>query len=206
MIVIIDYKTGNLRSIQNMLKRIGYQSVISSDPGQIKDAEKLIFPGVGSFDYGMEQLEKAGIIDVLNQKVKTEKTPVLGICLGVQLFTRGSDEGKKNGLGWFNASTVKFDASKFQDNQKIPHMGWSEIEISSKSRLFEGFIGNPRFYFVHSYHLYTQIQEEIAASASYGYPFTAAIEKDNMVGVQFHPEKSHKFGMQLLKNFIENYS
>jgi len=205
MITIIDYKTGNLRSIQNMLKRIGYQSIISSNPDQIKEAEKLILPGVGSFDYGMEQLENEGLIDILNTKVLVEKIPILGICLGVQLFTLCSEEGQKKGLGWFNAKTVKFNSSKFEANQKIPHMAWSEIEANQKSKLFKDMPENPRFYFVHSYHLSTEIQDEIAASATYGYKFIVALEKENIIGVQFHPEKSHKFGLQVLKNFVENY-
>jgi glutamine amidotransferase len=188
-----------------MLKRIGSSSVITSDKELINEAEKLILPGVGSFDYGMEQLDKAGIIDIINQKVLIDKTPILGICLGVQLFTQGSEEGQKNGLGWFNARTIKFDVAKFGGNQKIPHMGWSEIEMNPHSRLFNGFAEIPRFYFVHSYHLHTEFNDEITASAVYGYQFTAALEKENIVGVQFHPEKSHKFGMQVLKNFVENY-
>ncbi len=205
MIVIIDYKTGNLRSIQNMLKRIGYQSLISSDPAEIKKAEKLILPGVGSFDYGMEQLEQTGLIEMMNEKVLVEKTAILGICLGVQLFTQSSEEGSKKGLGWFNAKTVKFDSQKLELNQKVPHMGWSEIEMKPNCRLFKNLADHPRFYFVHGYHLYTDQAGEIAATASYGYPFTVALEKENIVGVQFHPEKSHKFGMQVLKNFVENY-
>jgi len=205
MLTIIDYKAGNVRSIQNMLKKIGVKSLISDKIEDIQNADKLILPGVGSFDYGMEQLEKSGLIEILNKKVMDDKSPILGICLGVQLMTMSSEEGSKQGLGWFDASTVRFDKSKIPENYKIPHMGWAEVEYNKNSKLFSDYAEIPRFYFVHSFHLQTNIESEILATANYGYNFVAALERDNIIGTQFHPEKSHKFGMQILRNFVEKY-
>ena len=204
MLTIIDYKAGNVRSIQNMLKKIGVKSIISDKTEDIADADRLILPGVGAFDYGMEQLDKSGLIPVLNKKVLDEKTPILGICLGVQLFTQGSKEGKRKGLGWFDAKTVAFDQSKLPEGYKIPHMGWVELNYKHGCKLFENMHEHPpRFYFVHSYHLQANNQTDVIATTSYGYEFAVGLKKDNIIGVQFHPEKSHKFGMQFLQNFIE---
>lgn len=206
MLIIIDYKAGNVRSIQNMLKKIGYKSIISDKVKDIENADKLILPGVGAFDYGMEQLEKSELIPVLNKKVLKDKIPILGICLGVQLFTKGSIEGHKKGLGWFDAETVAFDKTKLPKNYKIPHMGWNEIIYNQNSKLFQNLHETPpRFYFVHSYHLKANNENDILATTSYGYEFTVGLEKDNIIGVQFHPEKSQKFGMQVLRNFVEKY-
>jgi len=206
MITIIDYNAGNVRSIQNMLKKIGYKSAISDKIEDIENSEKLILPGVGSFDYGMEQLEKSGLIPILNKKVLVDKIPILGICLGVQLFTKGSDEGTKKGLAWFNADTVAFNNKQLPDNYKIPHMGWSEINYNKQSKLFQNLHETPpRFYFVHAYHLKSDIEHDILATTNYGYEFVVGLEKENIIGVQFHPEKSHKFGMQILRNFVELY-
>jgi len=206
MITIIDYKAGNVRSIQNMLKKIGVKSIISGKVEDVENAEKLILPGVGSFDYGMEQLENSELIPVLYKKVLEDKTPILGICLGVQLFTKRSEEGQKNGLGWFDAETVAFDNSKLPDSYKIPHMGWNEIIAKKDSKLFNNMPENPpRFYFVHSFHLKANNSKDVLAVSNYGYDFVVGFENENIIGVQFHPEKSHKFGMQVLRNFVENY-
>lgn len=206
MLTIIDYKAGNVRSIQNMLKKNGTKSIISDKIEDIENADKLILPGVGSFDYGMEQLEKSGLIPVLNKKVIVQKTPILGICLGVQLFTKGSDEGQKEGLDWFDAETVAFDKTKLPDNYKIPHMGWSEINFNEDCKLFKNLHElPPRFYFVHSYHLKANNKNDVIATTAYGYEFVVGLRKDNIFGVQFHPEKSHKFGMQVLRNFTDLY-
>ena len=204
MLTIIDYKAGNVRSIQNMLKKIGVKSIISNKQEDIEKADRLILPGVGAFDYGMEQLDKSGLIPVLNKKVLEDKVPVLGICLGVQLFTQDSKEGNCEGLGWFDAETVTFDQSKLPKAYKIPHMGWAELDYKPDCRLFENMHEYPpRFYFVHSYHLQANNQADVIATTNYGYGFAVGLKKDNIVGVQFHPEKSHKFGMQFLRNFID---
>ncbi len=204
MITIIDYKTGNLGSIQNILKRIGEDSVVTSDKNVIADAKKLILPGVGSFDTGMRNLKELDLIDVLNQKVIAENIPVLGICLGMQLLSAGSEEGILPGLGWINANTKRFN---FEDTTeyKIPHMGWNHITIIKESKLLRDMYDDARFYFVHSFYLNVNDPGDILTSSTYEIEFTSSVEKGNIMGVQFHPEKSHKFGIKLLKNFVDNY-
>ena len=205
MIVIINYGVGNLSSIRNILKKIGSEAIISSDKNIIEQAEKLILPGVGNFDYGMQKLHEYGFVNLLNKKVLEEHKPILGICLGAQLFTKKSEEGKSNGLGWLDVETVKFNFSDNTSNFKIPHMGWSEVVFNSHSPLLKDMYPDPRFYFVHSYHFKALNPDNVIAHTKYGYDFVSAIGKDNIVGVQFHPEKSHKYGMQLFKNFIQYY-
>lgn len=205
MITIIDYGIGNLLSIKNMLKRIGVEAIITKSIEELKKAEKIILPGVGSYDYGMEQLTQSNLIPTLNEKVLTQKTPILGICLGVQLLTEGSEEGTLRGLGWVRGKTVAFDKSKLASNQKIPHMGWTDVYAFEKSKLFTGMYDEARFYFVHSYHLELTDEKDCLVKAKYGYEFAAGIEQENILGVQFHPEKSHKFGMKILENFITHY-
>jgi glutamine amidotransferase len=197
-ITIVDYGVGNLASIANILKKVGVSSEISSDKSVISNAKRLILPGVGSFDYGISSLRKLGLDIILNEKVLTEKTPILGLCLGFQLMTHGSDEGKLDGLGWFNArcSKFKFDSLEY----KIPHMGWNYVNSSKENILSQG-LNSMKFYFVHSYHITNEQAEDIILSANYGYDFICGMQKGNIFGVQFHPEKSHKYGMQLFKNF-----
>ncbi len=204
MITIIDYGIGNVGSIKNMLKKVGVKSQITSNLHEIEKAEKLILPGVGSFDYGMTQLKNSNFIDILNQKVLYEKKPILGICLGMQLLTNGSEEGTESGLGWINASTIKF---KFEDynNLKVPHMGWNEVQLKKESKLLRDLPVSSKFYFVHSYYVKCENKSNIILSSTYGHEFTCGIEQENILGVQFHPEKSHKFGMKILKNFSELY-
>lgn len=204
-IVIIDYNVGNLGSVKNMFKRIGIEVSISGDPEIISKAGKLVLPGVGRFDYGMEQLSRLGLVNVIKEKVKNGKTPILGICLGVQLLTEYSEEGDVAGLGLVKGKTIAFDKSKLQANQKIPHMGWANVKEYSSSKLFKNMYEEARFYFVHSYHLQIDRPSDIMVKADYGYAFAAGIECDNVLGVQFHPEKSHKFGMKLLENYANNY-
>ncbi len=204
MITIVDYGLGNLESIKNMLKKIGVKSEITSDVAVVLNAEKLILPGVGSFDYGMKQLAQYNLIEVLNHKVQVEKKPILGICLGMQLFTKKSEEGICAGLGWIDANTIKYNFEE-DSSRKIPHMGWNTIQKKKESKLLTGFPELAKFYFVHSYYVNCEKKEDILLSSNYGIQFTCAIEKDNILGVQFHPEKSHKFGIQLLKNFAELY-
>ncbi len=205
MITIIDYGIGNAGSIKNMLKRAGHSSIITSQVSEIKNAEKLILPGVGSFDNGIKHLTDLNLIEALNEKVLNEKTPVMGICLGMQLITKNSEEGKLKGLGWIDAKTIKF---KFNPDSllKIPHMEWNLVKIEKKSKLFQDMYDKEnRFYFVHSYHAVCNNQEDVLTSTFHGHNFTSGFERDNIIGVQFHPEKSHKFGMHLLKNFAENF-
>jgi len=205
MITIIDYKTGNLSSIQNLIKKIGYSSVISSDPEVIAKASKLILPGVGHFDYGMKNLKELGLIDVLNDKVIRGEIPVLGICLGLQLFTAGSEEGIEKGLGWLRAKTIAFHRDRLASGMKVPHMGWSDATFNSECKLFTGFTEVPRFYFVHSFHIACEASADESSWCNYGYSFTAGAEYKNVTGVQFHPEKSHRFGLQVMTNFLKYY-
>ena len=204
MIVILDYKTGNIGSLLNMIKKIGGKVLVSSKTGDIEKAEKLILPGVGAFDKGMENLKNSGFLKVLQKKVKENRIPILGICLGMQLFGRKSEEGELEGLDWITeAETIKFHFQKQESSLKIPHMGWNEIIPEKKDPLLEGLDNMARFYFAHSYHLVCKNKENILATTNYGYDFPSIIKEDNIWGVQFHPEKSHKYGMRMLKNFIE---
>lgn len=202
MITIVDYKVGNLGSIQNMLKKIGTPSLITSSPEQIKKAEKLILPGVGAYDSGVNSLKKYNVWNVLNDKVLNENTPVLGICLGMQLLCKSSEEGTEKGLGWIDAEVTRFTPSnkKF----KIPHMGWNYTSFPKQSKLFDDMYEDPKFYFVHSYYVQANDDSSIAKT-TYDHSFDAAVEKGNVLGTQFHPEKSHKFGMKLLENFVQHY-
>ncbi|MDW8132989.1 MAG: imidazole glycerol phosphate synthase subunit HisH [Candidatus Calescibacterium sp.] len=186
-----------------MIKKIGYTSIISNNPKDLEKATKIIIPGVGAFDKGIENMEKLKLIEILNQRVISDKIPTLGICLGMQLMAQSSEEGTKNGLGWVKTKVEKIIAN--DPSIKIPHIGWNTIKIIKNSKLYKGMENQEnRFYFAHSYII--RPQDDITISTTtYGIEFVSSFEKDNIVGVQFHPEKSHKFGMQLLKNFIENY-
>lgn len=200
MIAIINYGMGNLGSIVNMFKKIGVNSVITSDINQINDADKILLPGVGSFDRAMEKINSLGLNIIINKQALEYKKPTLGICLGMQLLTNGSEEGHLKGLNLIEAQTVKFPNI---EGLRIPHMGWNFVEKSTESSLTANLPELSRFYFVHSY--YVKVENEINSilKCNYGVKFDAAIQKDNVYGAQFHPEKSHKFGLQLLKNFSE---
>jgi imidazole glycerol-phosphate synthase subunit HisH len=200
--IIIDYGCGNPASIRNMLQKIGTRSEISADADTIRAADRIIFPGVGAFDYGAERIATLGIADALEERVRREGAPLLGICVGMQLLARRSDEGVLPGLGWIDGDVIAFDRSRLGPTDKVPHMGWSDLSVQRPAGLFEGFHEHPRFYFVHSFHLVCDRQADIAATAHHGYDFCAAVAKDNIWGVQFHPEKSHRFGMTLLRKFI----
>lgn len=203
MITIIDYNMGNIASIENMLKKIGYEAVVTSEPSVLRDADKLILPGVGSFDYGMENLHTLGIIDVLKDKVIKLGTPLLGICLGMQLLTLDSEEGSSLGLGFFKAHTRKLPSYWSGQKLKVPHMGWNYAQAKEGSLLFKNSLEDIRFYFVHSFYVECEDENDIIATTEYGNKFASAIGRGNIFGVQFHPEKSHKYGMNLLKNFAE---
>ena len=203
MSIIVDYGMGNLGSLANMLKKIRVSSKISSDIGDIESAENLILPGVGSFDHGMQKLRELNLIDILNKKVIRDKTPILGICLGMQLFTKTSEEGTQQGLGWVDAKTIKFNMDK-NSSLKIPHMGWDSLDIKKSHFLFKDTDINAMYYFVHSFHVVCNRSEDVLSTSHYGYDFVSSLAKDNIIGVQFHPEKSHKYGMRLLVNFCNN--
>ena len=202
MIVIIDYGIGNLASVLNMFKKIGVKEVcVSSDLEVISKASKILLPGVGSFDAGMTNLENSKLIPILNEKALVEKVPVLGICLGMQLLTKRSDEGVREGLGWIDAETVKFDLDPAL-KLKVPHMGWNYIKVKQDNPLIDTQTKN-RFYFVHSYFVKCFDETQSLATSNFGTDFTCMVNKNNIYGAQFHPEKSLKFGMKLLENFAK---
>ena len=199
MITIIDYGMGNLGSVSNMFKKIGVKSKITSNLEEIKSAKKLLLPGVGSFDKAMQRINDSGIKEVLDYKVLKKETPILGICLGMQLLTNNSEEGIEKGLGYINASTKKF---YFQDKKmKVPHMGWNLVKKSTTSLLTADLEEESRFYFVHSFYVKVKNRENSILKTKYGLEFDSAIQNKNIYGAQFHPEKSHRFGMKLLKKF-----
>ncbi len=204
MIVIVDYGMGNLGSIKNMLKKAGFPSMITNNPDEIAKAEKIILPGVGAFDTGMRNLQDNGLIPLLNQKAKVEKVPVLGLCLGAQLITDCSEEGKLPGLGWVKGETIRFHFASQDHALKVPHMGWNVLQIVQNHPFLHGLPEDQRFYFVHSFHLICRDPADVIANTTYGYTFASIIGHENVVGMQFHPEKSHKFGLQVLRNFAES--
>jgi len=204
MITILDYGVGNVHSIKNIIRKAGFTAILTSDPEVVYKSSKIILPGVGSYDNAISKLQQSELFDCVNQRVLVEKTPILGVCLGVQLFCQNSEEGKLNGFKWFDASVHKFALSRM-GKLKVPHMGWANVHVKKESRLFDNMYENPRFYFVHSYHLICNNPSDVLGTTEHGYEFVSAIENQNIVGVQFHPEKSHKFGLKLYQNFIKNY-
>jgi glutamine amidotransferase len=201
MITIIDYNTCNVGSISNMLKKLGCDSIITKDPEVINKASKIILPGVGAFDKGMENLETLGIVPIIKNRVLKDGIPILGICLGMQLITNSSEEGNKQGLCLIDATTKKFNFST--NALRVPHMGWNRPSSIKQDTLFNGLSDDARFYFVHSYYVDCINQEDVSMLCNYGIEFSCAIERENIFGVQFHPEKSHKYGMNVLQNFIK---
>lgn len=205
MIVILDYGMGNPASIQNMLRKAGSNAMITMDASVISRASGIILPGVGSFDNGMLKLKASGAYGLIEKRVLVDKVPFLGICLGMQLLFNTSEEGEETGLGWIDGTVKRFDfhTIKSTHNLKIPHMGWSVLSPKSNLSLYRNMCEDSRFYFVHSYHAVCSNPVDILATSHYGYNFTCSVQKENIFGVQFHPEKSHRFGMTVLKNFAE---
>lgn len=201
MIVIVDYDMGNVGSISNMLRKIGVASIITSDATQIEAADKLVLPGVGAFDTGMTNLERSGLLPVLNEKVVHRGTPVLGICLGMELLTRGSEEGVCPGLGWIEGRTVRFRFAEGPEQLNVPHMGWNSVRPGQRTELLRDMREDARFYFVHSYHVLCDRDADVGGWTRYGHDFASVVERGHVMGTQFHPEKSHRFGMALLRNF-----
>ena len=201
MIAVIDYGMGNVGSIINIFRKIGVPAILTNDTEQIENADKLILPGVGAFDNGMNKLNESGLADVIKRHAIENQKPLLGICLGMQMLGKSSEEGKENGLDLISFYNKRFD---FEGNTglKIPHMGW-DIAVNNvkDDPLVEGLTPLQRYYFVHSYHAVCDSEENVLMRCDYGYSFAAAVKRGNIYGVQFHPEKSHKFGMALLENF-----
>jgi len=201
-IAVVDYGHGNLGSIKNMLKKIGASCVIASQSSQLESAEKIILPGVGAFDSGMRALKEKGLLEGLLKKATKDNTYLLGVCLGMQMLGESSEEGELQGLGLIQGHCRKFPV-KADSRLKVPRMGWSEVTPKPNALLFNEIDSPPRFYFVHSYYFECDNLSHVAATSKYGITYTAAIQSGNIFGVQFHPEKSHKFGMRLLRNFVE---
>jgi glutamine amidotransferase len=195
---------GNVGSISNMLKYLGAKATISNDFSAIKNADKLILPGVGHFDKAMENITSQSLEGVIHEMALEKKKPFLGICLGMQLMCNSSDEGKSTGLKLVDAEVKKFN---FPDNKelKIPHMGWNYIQPKKPSNILNGLDEKSRFYFVHSYFVECAIDNDVLTETNYGNPFVSSFEHNNLIGVQFHPEKSHRFGMTIFKNFLQHY-
>lgn len=204
-IVVVDYKTSNIKSVGNMLRRIGTKVSITSEPSQIRSADKLILPGIGAFDAAVRNLKASGLIEALNEAVTTRGVAVLGICLGMQLLAESSQEGELCGLGWIPGIVRRFECSWLGgQGLPIPHMGWNYVHpVNGLHPMFRGVPTPMRFYFVHSYHFVPRSFADAIGVTNYGYDFVSAVARDNVWGVQFHPEKSHKYGMQLLHNFVE---
>jgi glutamine amidotransferase len=201
MVCIIDYGMGNLQSIQNKLKKINTDSVVSSDHEIIASADKLILPGVGHFATGIHRLRELNLLELLNRKVLIEKIPVLGICLGMQLITMHSEEGDIDGLGWIDAQTARFNVND-PIHYKIPHIGWNSINIKKSSVLYDDVHEGELFYFVHSYFVKCNNSDDILTMTTYEQTFVSSIQHENIFATQFHPEKSHNYGLKILENFV----
>lgn len=204
MIKIIDYGMGNTASMLNMIHKAGGNAELCSDVTTINNASAIILPGVGSFDNGIKKLTETGFKEILEMKVLNEKIPFLGVCLGMQLLFDQSEEGKLDGLGWINGNVTRFDFSNLHEKKglKIPHMGWNIVKPKSYDNIYSDLENEARFYFVHSYHVNCVNKSNILAISHYGYEFTCSVRLGNIWGVQFHPEKSHRFGIQFFKNFL----
>lgn len=205
-IVIVDYGLGNLASIKNMLERVGSSAVVSKAKEDLESADKIILPGVGAFDFGMKMLNDSGTVPILHSCVYEKKIPLLGICLGAQLLTEGSEEGSCKGLGFLKAKTVKFKFSGENAHLKVPHMGWNSVKVRKPSGLFQDSEEFNKYYFVHSFHFDEVEPGTILTETTYGYSFVSGIQSECVAALQFHPEKSHKYGMKLMENFVEHFN
>lgn len=201
MICIINYGSGNVRAIGNIYDRLKIPYNIVTTPSEILSADRIILPGVGAFDETMSMLNKSGFRETLERKVKQENVPVLGICVGMQILSEGSEEGIMEGLGWIKGRVYKFDKEVIKHKPKIPHLGWNSIRTSKLSKLLEGIDETLGFYFIHSYYFKCANEQDVLTTTHYGVDFSSAVNFDNIYGVQFHPEKSHQNGITLLKNF-----
>jgi glutamine amidotransferase len=199
-VVIVDYGLGNLGSIANMIRKCGATSEVSSDPAVIAQAARLILPGVGAFDAGMARIHQSGLTDLLRHKAREERVPFMGICLGMQLLTKGSEEGQSAGLELIDAQCLRF---RLPDGLRVPHMGWGEVGQVKSSHYLESLEEETRFYFVHSFFVQCSDERDVLLTCDYGGAFCAAFERDNIMGVQFHPEKSHSFGKKLFTGFLK---
>ncbi|HAJ45581.1 MAG TPA: imidazole glycerol phosphate synthase subunit HisH [Alphaproteobacteria bacterium] len=202
MIGIVDYGLGNVRAFENIYRRLGIAAEPVRNAAELEAADRLILPGVGAFDWAMARLTESGMIDPLNRRVLKDGVPVLGVCVGMQIMAQGSDEGTAAGLGWIDGRVERFRDEWFNTRTHLPHMGWNDIEVAGKPALFSE-MAAPRFYFLHSYFFHPVDEGHVVARTHYGQVFASAIRRDNIWATQFHPEKSHDWGVQLLRNFAE---
>lgn len=203
MIKIVDYGLGNISAFVNLYKRMNIPAVAAKSATELEDASKIILPGVGAFDHAMALLQVSGMKPMLEELVLGRKVPVLGICVGMQMLAESSDEGQLPGLGWVRGRVKSFQSDPRSAALPLPHMGWNDVMPNANSSLFKGLEGEARFYFLHSFFFACESNDSIAATANYGFDFCCAVRSGNVYGVQFHPEKSHRFGATLLKNFAE---
>jgi glutamine amidotransferase len=203
MIAIVNYGLGNVQAIANIYHRLGVQSVLATSAAQIEAAERVVLPGVGAFDRAMGQLDASGMRAALETAVVRQSKPVLGICVGMQMLAERSDEGQAAGLGWVKGEVKKFDVSQFHQQTHLPHMGWNDVAPVGADPLFRDLCTGSRFYFLHSFYFSPSREDDVIARADYNGAFACAVRSGNVFGVQFHPEKSHQWGIQLLRNFAE---
>lgn len=203
MIAIINYGSGNIQAIGNIYNRLNIPFIVVSRPEDLKKASKIILPGVGAFDQAISELERSGLRQALDEHVLQNKKCILGICVGMQLLAKNSEEGVLKGLGWIDGSVRKFEHSSFNHATHLPHMGWNNVEPAKNNQLFNDVLPGARYYFLHSYYFSCNRQEDVLAVTFYGGQFASAVNSGNIYGVQFHPEKSHQAGIQLLKNFAD---
>lgn len=203
MIHVVDYGLGNVQAFLTLFKRLGFEAARAKTAADLSDASKIILPGVGAFDHAIELLDQSGMRPCLETLVLQDKVPVLGICVGMQILASSSDEGKLPGLGWIQGKVRAFRSCEQSASLPLPHMGWNDVLPKTGVPLFAGLETDARFYFLHSYFFECESPSHVAAVASYGLDFSCAVSAGNVFGVQFHPEKSHHFGAQLLKNFAE---
>lgn len=201
MIAIINYGVGNIRAFVNIYNKLNIPIKVANRERDLVDIKKIILPGVGAFDHAIDKLNQSGMRERIDKLVLEEKLPVIGICVGMQMLAKRSDEGVKEGLGWIDADVKKFDVSKIEYKTHLPHMGWNDVYTNTKNKLFTSLDENSKFYFLHSYYFQCDNESDIIATAKYGIKFTCAVNHENIYGVQFHPEKSHQYGIQLLNNF-----
>jgi len=202
-ISVVDYGAGNIASVINMIKHVGGEAEVVSTPDALPRVEKLLLPGVGAFDHGIQSLKNGGWMDELNRSALERKVPILGICLGMQLMCLSSEEGQEAGLGWIDAKVLRFDFSGDAVPLKVPHMGWNTVSASRRDPLVSDWQEAQRFYFVHSYYVECASRSDVLLKCNYGKEFVAGFHRGNIWGVQFHPEKSHRFGMELFRRFLE---
>lgn len=204
MIAIVDYGLGNVLAFKNVFNRLNIPVAVAKLPADLAEATRLILPGVGSFDHAMKQFDDSGMRQAVEQLVMQRQLPILGVCVGMQMLAKSSEEGVSPGLGWIDAVVRRFDSSRMPKGTHLPHMGWNDVVPSLDERLFSGLEDGARFYFLHSYYFECRDQADVLAFSKYGMQFCSATRRGNIFGVQFHPEKSHHFGSRLLKNFAES--